>query len=161
MDHEKYLGHAYDMARRSSDLSTQNGAVLYCPRTNRRIATGFNDNHLLKPVDPALLERPLKYQWTEHAERAAIYEACASGHCTTGLWMYCCWAACTDCARGIALSGITKLIRHHIPQHVNRPDWNASITVADQILKAHGVEIVVVTGPLGYKIRFDGKDILV
>jgi dCMP deaminase len=153
-DERRALEVAYRWASASEDLSTQNGAVIL-GRGGRAIAFGRNDIPCASRK-PERLERPVKYQWTEHAERAAIYWAACNGICLEGTTMVACWAACTDCARAIRLAGISRLIRHSIPQHADRDDWNQSIAVADEILAEGGVEIVTVTGLIGARIRFNG-----
>src|SRR4249919_3629015 len=55
-------------------------------------------------------ERPLKYLWTEHAERNAIYQAARNGIALEGCTMYVPWFPCMDCARAIVQSGISRLV---------------------------------------------------
>jgi dCMP deaminase len=162
----EYLRILYRYSADSSDTSTKNAALLVVPY-GRAVAFGMNDtpSRLFEHEDqlpmseprPERLERPLKYMWTEHAERAVIYSAARSGIATRGLTMVCVWAACADCARAIVLSGIKELIRHRVPQHDARPDWNASIEVADQILIENGVSIVDIREPVGAKMFFNGE----
>jgi dCMP deaminase len=148
---------AYYAASRSNDRSTQNGAILMNPKTKMLYGMGFN--HIAECSAGALerFERPLKYQWTEHAERHSIYSAAKYGNKIQGAHMYCCWAACADCARAIAHSGIAKLIRHTHEHHLDRADWLESIRVGDQIMREHGVEIEEVSGKVGAKILFNGR----
>jgi dCMP deaminase len=158
LSHEDYLRRAYEAASLSKDLSTQNGAILVNPNIGGYIvAEGWND---IVPEGCDNLERrqrPLKYQWTEHAERAAIYIAARWGYPTENLWLYAPWLACADCGRAIVLAGITKCIRHKIPEHAERPDWAQTIAIADEMFKEAGVEVVEVTGRLGVRFRFDGR----
>lgn len=158
--HEGYLKAAYEEARKSGDLSTQNGAVLV-DSTGAIVASGRNDIPAMCCDKPDRRQRPAKYQWTEHAERAAIFDAARNGVATEGLTLYCPWLACADCGRAIVCAGITRVVRHRIPQHAERPDWAASIAVADQMFTEAGVEVVEVEGPLGESFRFDGKEITV
>src|SRR5262249_1806496 len=110
---------------------------------------------------PERRERPAKYEWTEHAERSAILYAAKHGIRTLGLWMFCPWLACANCGRAIVYAGITRVIRHRIPQHNERPDWAASLAGADQMFREAGVEVVDHVGELGVKFRFCGKEITV
>lgn len=157
MDDLNCMRLAYFAASKSNDLSTQNGAVLFNPDTGTAFCTGIN--HIAKESchKQDRFERPLKYQWTEHAERHAILKAARYGQSTRGKHLYCCWAACADCARAIAEAGITKLIRHSHPHHADRSDWLDSIKVGDEIMRERGVEIVTVDFKVGYKILFNGK----
>lgn len=84
-------------------------------------------------------ERPEKYKFFEHAERAALYSCLRKGVSTMGAHMFCTLFCCTDCARGIAMSGIKKLT-------APEPDWNderwgSNWKAARQILSEVGVEI--------------------
>lgn len=157
IDFESLLRECYLNAELSGDLSTKNGSLLFDPSAMKVVAFGRNEIPAPSASVPSRYHRPDKYQWTEHAERAAIYAAARAGVQTQGLTMVCCWAACTDCARAIVLSGIDRLVRHSIPQHSSREDWNKSIAVADQILTESGVEVVNVTAKLGVSMFFDGQ----
>lgn len=157
----EYLREAYKWAAESGDLSTQNGAVLVDPATGEVVATGFNDVHPPLADTPERRQRPLKYQWTEHAERDTVFDAARHGVRTQGKWLYVPWAACADCARAIVYAGISKVVRHKIPQHAERPDWAASCEAGDQMFREAGVEVVDYVGELGVSFRFDGREIQV
>jgi dCMP deaminase len=156
VDFVESLRLCYGLAENSGDHSTKNAAMIVNFKTGELIGFGIND--IPKGVNPlGRRERPMKYQFTEHAERAAIFNAAKQGMCTDGATMFCCWAACADCARAIVLSGITRLVRHSVPVHDSRPDWDASIAVADQILTEAGVEIVTVREVVGARMFFNGE----
>ncbi|MCK5617309.1 dCMP deaminase family protein [Candidatus Pacearchaeota archaeon] len=55
-------------------------------------------------------KRPVKYKWTEHAERNAIYNASRIGVPLIGCRMYVPWFPCMECARAIVQVGIEELI---------------------------------------------------
>jgi dCMP deaminase len=57
---------------------------------------------------PLLAEE--RYFVIEHAERAAIYSALASGRSLRGTTMYCTRFPCSDCARSIIWAGIGRLV---------------------------------------------------
>jgi dCMP deaminase len=108
-DH-RFMELARFVSRWSKDRSTQVGCVIVGPRKEVR-AIGYNgfprgaddeveDRHL----------RPLKYKWTEHAERNAIFNALLSGASVTGCRMYVSWFPCMDCSRAIVQSGIAELV---------------------------------------------------
>jgi deoxycytidylate deaminase len=114
------MRYVYKLAAQSTDLSTNNGAILvhedrwpHRPLTASSIlAEGFNA-HLPGYEDhPQAHERPFKYSVTEHAERAVIYNAAYNGVCTRGLTMIANWVACPDCARAIVLPGLKRVICH-------------------------------------------------
>ena len=54
-------------------------------------------------------EAPLKYNWILHAERNAILKAAKEGIKIDGCSMYVTYFPCSDCARAIIQSGISKV----------------------------------------------------
>lgn len=148
------LRRAYRLALRSPDPSTQNAGIVL-DAFGRPMGRGINTFTPGIEITPDLLERPKKYAYIEHAERMAIFDAFRHG----GGPLYtlvCPWAACTDCARDIVLSGVRTLIRH---ERGDSPSWNQSIFDGDRIMNAAGVEIITVSGPLGGcdPIRYNGE----
>lgn len=94
----------------SKDRSTKVGCVIVSP-LNDILVVGYNG--FVRGADDAINhrhERPAKYDWTEHAERNAIYHAARSGIALKGSRMYLPWFPCMDCARAIVQSGIIELI---------------------------------------------------
>ena len=79
-------------------------------------------------------ERPLKYKWTEHAERNAIYNAARAGiklkNCTIYIYGL---PPCTDCSRAIIQSGIKTIIyqcsNKEIPER-----WSEDISISKEML---------------------------
>ena len=147
---------AYEYAALSNDQSTHNGAILVSRYDGSVVAHGYN--HIpYRLATPERFERPLKYAYTMHAERHAVYEAWKKGEDGGGLDMYCCWAACSECATTLAQFGLRRLFRHFHDGHLARDDWNKSIEVGDSIMKDMGVEIVTLTGEVGKEVLFNGK----
>lgn len=155
----RWIREAYAVALLSQDESTQNGAVIV-DQFGEPLSEGCN-NIPFASRKTGRLQRPDKYGWTEHAEREAIYRAARVGRPLDGATLYCCWAACIDCARAVVLSGIRRMVRHSIPQHADRADWIDSIALADLLLDESGVEIVTVTGLIGTKVRFNEQMVMV
>lgn len=150
------LCEAYEVARGSPDPSTQNGAVLATAAGFK--VYGLNSFPLGVSRDPERLERPLKYQYVEHAERSALYNAARCGATTYGATMYCPWYACTDCARGIIAAGVRRIVGHLLPEHQEHPRWHDSIKLALEMLAEAGVYYEWVEGKLGCSpIKMDGK----
>jgi dCMP deaminase len=93
-------------------------------------------------------ERPLKYLWTEHAERNAIFNAARSGHkllgssiIITGL------RPCPDCSRAIVQSGISTVYMEQAAFDESNPRvqaWMESWKVSEEILAEGGVTTVVI-----------------
>lgn len=92
-------------------------------------------------------QRPLKYIWTEHAERNAIYNAARAGHRLLGGSMYVTMAPCPDCARGIIQSGIKKLYLDKevfdTSKDTRRAVWLETWPVSKEMLEECGVEIII------------------
>jgi dCMP deaminase len=153
-----YIHEAYKEAiDHSTDPSTQNGAILV-NTAGEIVARGANHFPRNVKESPERWQRPLKYQFVEHAERNVIFDAAVHGISTDGLTMYCPWFACADCARAIIQSKISKVVGHDCPLHKTRPDWQQSIQVALDMFKEAGVETRWITGDVGdILIRFDSK----
>ncbi len=144
---EAYLILAYALAAQSRDTSNQNGAIILWDEWV--VGKGFND--LPKGVRdlPERHERPLKYSYFRHAERAAIYRAAREGNPTQGAVMYCPWFACADCAIGIIESGITRVVGHKERMEQTPERWLDSIAQAFQMLTEAGVHTEFYSGRLG------------
>lgn len=123
----------------SPDPSKKNGALLLDDEL-RLLTIGINNFPCNVISTPERWERPTKYQFVEHAERNAIYQACRHGVCTNQGTLVVVWAACADCARGIIQAGIRRLVRC-ATDNTGSP-WAESIAVGDLMLHEAGVEIV-------------------
>lgn len=62
------------------------------------------------------MQRPAKYEFTEHAERNAIYIMARAGARTVGCTAYLTWYPCAPCARALVECGISRLVCYE-------PDW--------------------------------------
>jgi dCMP deaminase len=89
-------------------------------------------------------ERPLKYLWTEHAERNAVYNAARLGHRTSGCRMYLPWFPCADCARAIVQAGIVEVIC--IEPDWEDATWGANMRVSLEMLRECGVSVRFLSG---------------
>lgn len=128
---ERFIQMAEFVAQWSKDPSTKCGAVIV-GKDNEVLATGFNgfprgvaeeektyvglDDHddgdgWITQLN-SRWERPAKYEWVEHAERNAIYNAARSGVRLDGSTMFLNYAVacCADCTRAIIQSGIRKVV---------------------------------------------------
>jgi dCMP deaminase len=155
------------IAEKSKDPSTKVGAVIV-GQDNEVVSTGFNgfprgaidkpgctcleisDNVKIPQqslVDKAKkinarYQRPLKYKWTEHAERNAIYNAARIGSSLRGCRIYInSLPPCCDCARAIIQSGINEVIitKEDVPER-----WKEDCSIAIEMLKECGVKILKV-----------------
>lgn len=93
----------------SKDRSTKTGAVIVGAH-KQILSVGYNGfpRNVYDNVEERHA-RPVKYLWTEHAERNAIYNAARSGVSTQGTTMYTNWFPCVNCARAIVQSGIVRV----------------------------------------------------
>jgi len=161
--HLFYIGLAELWATKSKDRSTGVGAVIVGPDNEQRSAgyngfpRGVNDD-----ID-ARHDRPLKYEFTEHAERNAIYNAARMGTPLNGCVMYLNWwpLPCPDCARAVIQSGITEvigpdrpfksgtkttltdLIDDTEPKGIPK-DWQQSFETTKRMFEEAGVKVTVI-----------------
>jgi len=124
----------------SQDKSTQNAAMIIS--AGGRSITEVNSLPLGVDSNPDRCSRPKKYLFWEHAERAVIYQAAVVAFDICESTMVCPWAACADCARAIAMSGICRLVRLPDNEWASNPRWAESCKAGDEILRESGVEIV-------------------
>ena len=128
----------------SKDPSTKTGAVVIGPDKEIR-ATGYNG--LVRGVDdniPERMERPTKYDFFEHAERNAIYNACLTGASLKGCTIYCTLTPCTDCARAIIQTGIKEVVTYEYKPKDNDPKntWRDKLNYSAQMFAEAGVKYV-------------------
>ncbi len=146
-DWKKLFIVAYSKAQESTNPSTQNGAVLVNESGDIVMVAANTFPEGIKEI-PERRVKPLRYVFSVHAERNAIYQAAKVGVKTNGLTMVCCWGACTDCAQAIIQSGIKRLVVHK--QALDRSgSWQENIRLAFDMLREAGVEIVVYDGKIG------------
>lgn len=114
---KRFMDLAAHIAEWSKDRSTKVGCVVVGPQNEIR-STGYNG--FPRGVNDNIDERhtrPIKYFWTEHSERNALYHAARFGIPLEGCKMYIHLFPCMDCARAIVQVGISEII-------VMEPDWN-------------------------------------
>lgn len=158
MTRPELMAAAIRAAALSPDPSTQNGALLATAAGAPLWQTArCNDFPVGVKSTADRWERPVKYDYVEHAERSSIYAAARHGLATDGLIMYSPWAACKDCGRAIAVSGIAELVTLPADPHAI---WDESIGVAMTILQEAGVKVTFLEEPLGQVpvLRRNGLD---
>lgn len=142
--HYRFMELAFLISTWSKDTSTKTGAVVIGPDREIR-ATGYNG--LVRGVDdniPERMERPTKYDFFEHAERNAVYNACLTGTSLKGCTMYATHAPCTDCARAIIQAGIKTVVTNKIIIDENTPKgtWRDKLEYSSQMFKEAGIEYI-------------------
>lgn len=155
----QWLRMAAEQAAASDDPHTWNGAVLV-PEAAAMVVLAANRFPRRVERRPDRLERPAKYRFIEHAERAVVYRAAKIGTPTEGATLYCLWFACTDCARAIISAGIVRVVGHGKTRRATPARWRDEIAQADEMLREAGVQTVLIEDSLGVPIRFDGKEML-
>lgn len=145
-DYAGLLRRAYRLAQTSHDSSTQNAAIIVGRDGHEKISGVNRFARGVKHEPKSRFERPLKYEFFEHAERNAIYAAARAGISTDGLTMVCPWACCTNCARAIIEAGIVRLVTH-MDANDRTPDrWKDSIAIALVMLEEAGVKHMQIEG---------------
>lgn len=145
----------YDLASLSPDPSTQNCACIisterYIHEINRPALSGVDES--------SLSDREYKLSVISHAEELVICSSAYLGVRTKGATMVCPFAACEVCARMIVAAGISRLVVHRDLMLRTPERWNTSVLRGLARMRASGVEIVSIEGPIdGSDIRFDGK----
>ena len=138
---QRWVDRATEVSTYSKDKNTQTGAVIIDDDKNE-IVMGYNGfpRGADDDTDQRRYERPLKYLWTEHAERNAFYKAARMGIKTKGGTMYCTYFPCADCSRAIIQGGIIKLVTEK--PDFNHERWGESWIEAMIMLRECGVEVV-------------------
>ena len=140
--HEYFIRITEDVALKSKDRSVQIGAVIVGPDHEIR-STGYNG--FPRGGEDAVdsrHERPLKYSYTEHAERNAIFNAARCGIVTLGTTLYLNTGyPCADCARAIIQAGIVEIIMTEDKMDPGR--WKESCRTAACMLEEAGVKCSV------------------
>lgn len=141
----------------SDDPRTRNGATLLLESGRWLIAA----NWLPLYIDdrPERLEPPEKYRWIEHAERAVIYKAAASGARTRGATLYCPWFACTDCARAIIGAEIREVVGLAAARRATPERWEREISTAEAMLQEAGIATRWLSERIGVSVLFNGEEI--
>jgi dCMP deaminase len=127
------------IAKKSKDRSTKVGAVIVGPDQEVR-SMGYNGfpRNVNDEVDERH-QRPLKYKWTEHAERNAIYNAARVGIPLKGCSIYISYVPCTDCARAIIQSGINEVVCKTLTP---LPGWEEDQAIALEMMMEAGLTII-------------------
>lgn len=106
----RFVRLAREISSWSKDRSTKVGAVIVA---DDKTPGPYGYNGFPRTIDDDLDERhqrPVKYDWTEHAERNAIYNATRIGMALNNCTIYVTHVPCPDCARAIVQVGITRVV---------------------------------------------------
>lgn len=136
-----FMAQARLVAQKSKDKSVQVGVVIVGPDHEVR-STGYNGFcRGVDESDQTRWERPIKYEWVEHAERNAIYNAARMGTSVNGCIAYMESPPCTDCGRALIQAGIQEIVVSTNNPFADRKDWRKSIQFAIDMLEEAGVKV--------------------
>lgn len=133
---KRFMGLAKLVATWSKDKSTGVGAVIVNDE-KKVLSLGFNG--FPRGVDDDVVERhesPLKFHYTEHAERNAINEAETSLREGT---LYCTFFPCSDCARSIIQKSIKRVVAPK--PDFSDPRWGEGHKISQEMFEESGVEV--------------------
>ncbi len=133
------LGLAHLFAQNSNDARTKVGCAIF--RGDDVLSIAWNEFPFGVKEAEGRREAPLKYKYTEHAERNAIYNCAKYGRSLWGSTMYLPWYPCADCARAIIQSGIKELVCYSPDWENLDPKWAEDFKAASVMLLE--AEIVV------------------
>ena len=136
--HKRFLDLADHISNWSRDPSTRVGAVIVRPD---RTITSLGYNGFPRGVDDSsdrYDNRPLKYQFTCHAEANAIVATHErlDGHTIYSSPLH----PCNECAKLIIQSGIRTVVSRP-PMD---PKWVESFSIASQMFREANVEVIIV-----------------
>lgn len=138
----RFLEEAEGIKSWSKDKTTKVGCVIVNDR-KRTVSKGYNGfpNNINDDIDERH-ERPLKYLFTEHAERNAIYNACDIGIPLRGTTLYLSGelCVCADCARAIIQVGIKEVIIPK-PNKELYPQWYDSNMISVEMMTEAGIKV--------------------
>ena len=134
----RYLKIAKDVSEWSKDPSTKVGAVIVGDK-HQIVSQGYNGfPRGFKDSLDRLENKPVKYQYTIHAEANALYNALYNGSCVNGSTIYVHGLpCCIECAKAIIQSGIKRVVYDSKP----KPNWEDSTAKALELFKEAGVEV--------------------
>jgi dCMP deaminase len=144
-----WLAESYIAAGQSADRSTQVGAVVVLG--GELIGVGWNRFVSGVRESPERWERPAKYDYIIHAEVAATISSLVHGWSVMDATLYCSRPLCTECARVVIESGITRVVGHQKLRDFAlefSPDWTNSIAVAVEMCEEAGVTVDWFDGPV-------------
>ena len=148
MNYQELLKIAYIEAQKSTNISTQNSALLIDLDGNILLSAVNSFPNGVDETEERQKDKALRYKLSVHAERNLIYTAARLGIKTDGLIMVCPWATCSECAQSIIQSGIKTLVTHK--QALDRSGhWQEDIDFAFNILREAGVEIIIFDAKIG------------
>lgn len=140
---DRFYELAKTVATWSKDTNRQVGCV-FVNEDNIVLSLGYNgfprntddDNY------PERYEKPVKYDWTEHAETNAIFNATRMGIKLKGSSVYCTFFPCHSCTRALIQIGVKNI---YAPKpDVTHEKWGPSWKISLEMLNETNISIQVV-----------------
>lgn len=141
---QRYLQMADGVAGWSKDPSTKVGAVIIGDK-GQVLSTGYNGfPRGIADSSERLNDRATKYKYVVHAEMNAIYNASYSGVSLAGATLYVHGLpVCSECAKGIIQSGITRVVIPAPMMCKDIPDkWKESWELTKSLFAEAGVRCI-------------------
>lgn len=135
--HNRFLELAKHVSTWSKDNSTKVGCVIV-GRDKRVLDLAYNGFPRGISQSEEREERPLKYSYTQHAERNAIDNCARDGVSTRDAVLYCTLMPCVDCAKSIIQAGI-RMVVVSCSEH-DRYDF----TLTKEMFKESNVDLIVI-----------------
>lgn len=129
-----------EVAQQSKDPSSRVGGALV--KDGAIVATGYNQLPDGCKDLPERYERPLKYDWINHAEPTTLLNAARVGMATVGCDFYLNWYPCHVCAGFIVQAGIKRLFVDQEPDW-SHEKWGDAFKIARDKLFEGGVEVII------------------
>jgi dCMP deaminase len=146
---DRYFLDIADVVRqKSKDASSKIGAVIIGV-DKQIISTGYNGfPRGIEENIPERWERPIKYQFVEHAERNAIYNAARTGVSVKSGTLYLIGfgpptVPCIECTKAVIQAGIVRVVGgayKEVPA-----SWADDLAFAVNLLTEAGIEQVEIT----------------
>lgn len=141
----RFLNVAAETATWSKDQSSKVGCVIVDDQLTIR-ATGYNG--IPRNVNDDVAERherPLKYQWFNHAEANAIANCARLGIRTENCSIFITHPPCSACTRSIIQAGIVEIAIDSTSLSLEFMDrWGDDYEISQQMLLEAGVSLVMV-----------------
>lgn len=146
--HRVYLRQAYMHAQaRSQCKHTQNAALVVFPSSGVLAA----DTNRYACITEDLVEHP---------ELAVIYKCASKGLTTLNTTMYVPFGTCKECASGIILSGVKRVVFHKNMMEIVPDRWKKEFDSGIFLMSKAGIELLAYEGKVlnegEFKILLDG-----
>ncbi|MBW2559244.1 MAG: dCMP deaminase family protein [Deltaproteobacteria bacterium] len=137
-----FLGIVDVIAQKSKDPSTKVGCVIV-GEDHQILSTGFNGfPRGVRDIEGRYRVRETKYQFIEHADRNAIFNAARTGIALKGSTMYLPWRPCHECTRAIIQSGISRIVVNNTPITIDlERRWGKSWGISATMIIEAGIKI--------------------